>query len=422
MKEKINFRKIVIFLLFTFILFQDSFEITTNLYIITYFDEIFIVVYFIVSIIKTNGVINKKVLKLFFWILFFLIIGIIGCIYYSNYQLKTLLVSSFLMIKFFICLMAVMIYPPNEQIKKDIICSIKILGYISIFSGLINLILPKIWLKLIPYTYTYYRDGLNSIMGLFIHAGQYGWFMMFTALIYLSEYEVTKSTKKNIGFFVFAIFALLSLKVKVIITFIFISLLKLFKIEKRKINFKKVIILILVIGVLILSNKLIVSTYNQYFTDNNKNTSARYALLKGSISIMKDYFPLGVGFSKYGTFYAAENYSEYYYKYNCDIVWGLMPNAIFFGTDTFWPAIFGETGFLGTVIYVIILFMIFKWLDINLKLKNNFYSFWGFFVFVQAIIESSGEPIFNSSPQNILIAICLGIALSQKNENDEVKK
>ena len=43
----------------------------------------------------------------------------------------------------------------------------------------------------------------------------------------------------------------------------------------------------------------------------------------------------------------------------------------------------------------------------------------GFLIFIQALVESSGEAIFNSAPQNLFIAVACGFALGI---NSGVKK
>jgi hypothetical protein len=134
---------------------------------------------------------------------------------------------------------------------------------------------------------------------------------------------------------------------------------------------------------------------------------------------MRDYFPLGAGFSKFGSWYAAVNYSEYYYMYGCSEVYGLQPGNTFFATDTFWPMIWGECGFLGTIVYILILVFIFSCLtrkiwELEKQKKCGKYNeiiLIALYIFIQAVVESLAEPIFNNSPKNIFLAFAVGIGL-----------
>lgn len=413
---KINIKKIIVYALVFIIIFQDSFTELLKISALNYIDEVFILGYFLyalISLIYSKKQINKNILKIFAMLLAFWTTGIIGSLLYSSYNKFSLIMASFLMTKFFILIISVYIKAPTKNIQEYIIRAVKLIGKISLVAGLINLILPSLWIKLIPYTYIYRRNGLNSIMGLFIHAGQYGWFMMMVAILYYVEYKYGHKEKNKKWFLIYAIAAILSLKVKVIITFIAILLFDNLILNRPKI--KTVVLLIIsIVSIYFMFGDLILQTYTQYFTNSTSDISARYALLSGSKQIMKDYFPIGVGFSKFASWYARINYSEYYYIYGCSTVYGLRPDNAFFATDTFWPSIFGETGVLGTVFYIMLLFHIFKLLYKKTKHNQNLSAIFAILIFVQALVESTGEAIFNSSPQNIVIAFFIGLALNKK--------
>ena len=425
--KKIELKKYLIFVIITILLYQDSFIKLTNINILNYIDELFIGVVFIFSLIKSKGKISKFVALTWMKSIIFCVIGIVSCFLFSTYNSTIIIWAPILAVKFYILLGSIILCKPSENVKKYIIKSFKILGTISFFAGIINFLIPELWIKMIPYTYIYERMGLNSSMGLFIHAGQYGWFMMFIAILYLCEYhsKIDKNGYKK--FIIYSIAAIFSLKVKVIISFATILFAYEFIINKKKINYKKLFMPAIAVLVIIFSfGNLIMNTYNQYFTENNGQTSARYALLENSIEIIKDYFPFGVGFGKFGSYYAKVYYSEYYFKYNLNSVYGLSEDNPFFATDTFWPAIIGETGILGVIIYIWILLNIYCTLIRNYR-KKKFNEkdltiiVFGILVFLHTLVESTGEPIFNSSPQNIFIAISLGMAISSISKSKQLE-
>lgn len=424
--------KLWICILTFIIIFQDSIKEITHISIVDYFDEILILFFAIRALIYACR--QKKIPELSGKILFltgmFAAIGILGCLFNSSFRTFDLIMGSILMIKIYLLIIATLILPWNTSQFDFFIESILFIGKICLVTGAVNFFVPTVWTNIIPYVYSYERNGLPSVMGLFIHAGQFGWFMLLVAIIYYSYYICNGNKKDLYRFVIYAIAACTSMKVKVFIGIILIVLFNTFVLQKKKISPNKIIISLFGVALIwFVFKNVITATYTMYFTDSTG--SARFALLSGSLRILIDFFPLGVGFSKFGSYYAKVHYSEWYYKYGLNTVWGLRPGETFFGTDTFWPAIIGETGALGVIIYILILMVIFFNLkrvfdSSNGNKSNQILSCLGLLIFVQALAESTGEPIFNSSPQNIVIGLFIGNVLARyyytfKEKNDDQK-
>lgn len=175
-----------------------------------------------------------------------------------------------------------------------------------------------------------------------------------------------------------------------------------------------------------------------YFVDL-AGGSARSVMLLTSFVIMKDYFPIGTGFGTYASAEAAKNYSPVYMKYGFNNYWELRdvrdvenslrliqsspwlseqyqnhPGFVNFPPflmDSFWPIIFGQTGFLGTVLYVFALGVIIKrCLAVE---KYDRYAFVGvLFIFAYLLISSAAEPAFHNSV-SIPLAMVVGIVFGQ---------
>jgi hypothetical protein len=94
-------------------------------------------------------------------------------------------------------------------------------------------------------------------------------------------------------------------------------------------------------------------TYEDYL-DPSAEPAARTVLTVGSFDVAADNFPFGAGFGRFGSATAAETYSPEYMARGYPEVWGLGRGAVDgrFLTDTEWPAIIGETGFLGTIAFL----------------------------------------------------------------------
>ena len=101
-------------------------------------------------------------------------------------------------------------------------------------------------------------------------------------------------------------------------------------------------------------------TYQDYI---GKGTpEARTVLTLDSFAVAADHFPGGAGFGRFGSAVAATNYSPEYLARGYPQIWGLGRTAEDgrFLTDTEWPAILGETGFLGAAMFALGLWAIFR--------------------------------------------------------------
>ena len=75
----------------------------------------------------------------------------------------------------------------------------------------------------------------------------------------------------------------------------------------------------------------------------------RLALYVASLAIARDYFPLGAGLGRFGSYMSGANYSPLYERYGLTDVHGLRPNDPNAVSDTFWPMVLGELGPIGLV-------------------------------------------------------------------------
>lgn len=410
-------KKLAIYILIMLLLFQNSISrIFNNNAILNSIDEIFIIIALIISIsnIISKKKINKYSLIILIFAIAFSIIGIISCKINSEFILSRVIVSCFLSIKFFILIFAVLNTKIKEEDKEHIIEALEFWCKVVIIIAIFNILFPNIYKEIFTFALVTYRFGFVAVTSLFYHTGRYGWYMLFMALLYYSKYKKDKNKNDKIWMIICTIFSIFSFRTKVIISIVIIILLE--NIINKKIKLTRLITSFGVIfTIMIVFNNVIMNTYNLYFNSNDDST-ARQALMQNSIKILTTYFPLGVGFGKYGSWYARKYYSDYYYKYKMDTIYGLLPSEPIFATDTFWPSIFGETGILGTIIYISMLIYIMKMLikKKNILDKNSIYYNWAFFSLIQTICESFGEPSFNSPPQYIFVGLVIGIALNER--------
>ena len=170
---------------------------------------------------------------------------------------------------------------------------------------------------------------------------------------------------------------------------------------------------LMVIGVAVIW--LAWDNYSYYYIEL-EGQSARSVLTQTSFEIMRDYFPIGTGFGTYGSAVAGEHYSPVYVKYGFLQVYELGGNDRGWGffSDTFWPIIIGQTGFIGLICYVAVLVMLFLRI-LKIREKNIYAYVTALFVFAYVMISSTSEPAFNNSV-TIPLAMILGYAFSLEDQ------
>lgn len=397
-----------------FILFQDQLMYVTQVQWLSYTDEIIILVLLFMSllIISKEKKVKKISLTIIIGIAIFSAIGMISGYLNSHIGFTNAIAANFLSIKFLILIFAFTTIRLNESTTGFLIKCIVVIADIAIIVAIINMLFPELYLSIFPWGYTESRLGIIAPSSIFEHPGTYGWFLMITASYYYVKYSTENNKQDLRKFLIYALFAIFSMKAKVMISLMVTVVMGNIISGKSKVNIKKIILSLLVVAfIAIIFHDFLIYTYVHYFTAQNGMT-ARGALNMNSILIALDYLPLGVGFGKFGSYYAGVNYSEYYYQFGMDNIYGLYPNNPMYATDTFWPSVIGETGMLGVIVFVICLVKIFKELTKKVKLNPNFIvPTWGLLVFLQSLVESIGAPTFNSAPFNVVIALIVSMSI-----------
>jgi len=170
--------------------------------------------------------------------------------------------------------------------------------------------------------------------------------------------------------------------------------------------------------------------------------SARSVMMLTSFRIMKEYFPIGTGFGTYASAEAAKHYSPVYLKYGFQnnfelrdvhdientmrlireegwlMEWYLEDPSVVYAepylNDHFWPIIFGQTGFLGTIAFLVLLgFLVWRCLHVN---TLNLYAYTGvLFAVVYLLISSMAEPAFHNAVA-VPLALVMGISFQKMDE------
>ena len=158
---------------------------------------------------------------------------------------------------------------------------------------------------------------------------------------------------------------------------IYFSLLIIFKINdmrNRQVKIRMRYFIILGILAVIVAWDQIV----HYFTNTNQ---ARNILLVVGFKLCGQYFPFGAGLGTFGTAAAQKYYSPVYNSYGISHLYGFTSDNPLYLTDTFWPAVAGEVGVIGLILFAALLFFIFRYLYRKIALNNISKFVMLFFIF-----------------------------------------
>ena len=156
-----------------------------------------------------------------------------------------------------------------------------------------------------------------------------------------------------------------------------------------------------------------------YYYVEGRGRFAKSIMTTTSFQIAKDYFPIGTGFGTFGSTYAASNYSPVYYLYGIADNPELGVNSKMYLTDQFWPILLGETGILGTVLYGILLLLLFTQIQRIFYYQKKKY-FLMIFLYVFLLMTTFSEAGF-MQPMVMIYAFVMGILLEEYEEKKNQK-
>lgn len=281
-------------------------------------------------------------------------------------------------------------------------------------ASLVNLVAPHWWTRIVlgaPQDF----DGLlgiPSLIGPFQHPAALGRLCVVLAIAVLSwRLCVGRSWRSAVVLALAAAPAVLSFRVKSLVSLgvgaITVGAINASRFTRRTILVAAGIALIVAVPVV----GLAIADFTKYFVDE----SARSLLTWGSVDVAARTFPLGVGFGRYGSFTASAHYSPEYVRLGFESVYGLRSteNGGQFLTDTQWPAILGETGWAGAIVYAAGLVHIGAAFARRLPAGSDPLLSWvrtmGIGWLVVMVVESVAAPVFVSPPTYPLLFAAAGV-------------
>ena len=399
-------QELVFFLFFYLLVFQNPLTKYVSPAFL-YADEVFallgaaFVIYLGFSSVK-KLVIKKDTLRLLAFLLVFAACGLTGNLLYRYQRADLVLKDLYINLKFFLSVASgfyLLRYArpdENRVLRHTKGCTV----------FLFLLLMIDLLLDIFPHSG--YRYGIKIRNLIFGHVTYLAGTCAFLLSVFLFYYE-----KRNLKYMAMALLVLVStVRSKALASAAAYLVVLYFIVVKRQRIRLWHILLMAALGIFIAWEQI------SFYYIELSGQSARSVLTRTSFEIMKDFFPIGTGFGTYGSDVAGQSYSPVYVEYGFTRVHELRKETGFF-SDTFWPIIIGQTGFVGTLCYLAVLLTLFRK---TAKVRSASRGAYGavLFIFVFLLISSTSEPTFNNAV-SIPPAMLLGFALSAADETGGAK-
>lgn len=233
------------------------------------------------------------------------------------------------------------------------------------------------------------RFGFYNEELFFGHSSRYAFFFQF-AFIVLLPYLV----KRNRLFLMLVLFlGGLSLRFKY---FGFLPFALLFMFGRGMVNTLKYNYIRTLLVLVLIAGTTLFAFWGHVKQNFLSEGYARAQLTKKSFQIARDHFPAGVGFGTYGSHASGKYYSDIYYVYRLNTVYGLSKNNSRYVADAFWPMVLGQFGYAGLLAYCFIMLCFFRMLIEHLKTSDDeltYFNISAILLLLCLIIDSSSDSI-----------------------------
>lgn len=404
---KIHYQYLIFVCLFYFFLIKDWLE--QNISFVNYSDEVIALLAFPIFFFELKKNQFKLKIKRGGYgrcIVIFMIVGLLGNIVY-RYQdlLKAVLPDMFLCMKFWLALYVgrhIWTKISLEKYAEKIYRHIKLAVLIYCTGYLLDQ-----WLHIFRASIRY---GMRSTQLIYGHPTSFAACCAFLIVLLLTLTDYISGWKKWLSILLFLMCT--TLRSKACGTAIAIILICYFVFYRRKRIRVRTILMFIPLIVAVGWRQIA-----YYFLNSAQEDVARYQLLVKSIEIAKDHFPLGVGFGTFASYYSGVVYSPLYSAYGIATVYGLTMDNTSFISDSFWPMVIGQAGFLGATFFALAIIRLFREIQ---KVKSNSLALYAAALsgLSYLLIASTAESAF-VHPVAVPIAISMGFIL---NENDKKDK
>ncbi len=397
-KEKKGYYLFIVIIYF--FVFRDYLERVVPL--LGYVDELIAAMAIPILLIRIMSWKNGNVIShLSFWkyILITTACGIISTVLYHYQPLKAVLPDMLLCLKFWLTIEVGRYVFRNLDIKKK---ANNLFMHIRFLTWFFTILVAIDYIHPIFNATT--RYGMRSEQLFYTHPSEFASVMILLLAIILMISNSIPKNKVILYSVLISLLVMTSMRSKILGSIVAYWLIFYFAYYKKKRLGLKSLLMFVPLIVFIGWDQI-----DYYFLSDVHQGSARYQLLAKSLEIANDHFPIGSGFGTYGSYYSSVYYSPLYSNYGISTIIGLRDGAASFVSDSFWPMIIGQFGYLGLTGVVLALFELFKSIQ-KVRPNNLSMNVTGLFILSYLLIESTAASSF-VHPYAMPFAMLIGYEL-----------
>lgn len=337
-----------------------------------------------------------KMFKLFF--IFYILIGLF-CSFFNNVPIIASFVQAIFEMKLFIMIFAMLGINPKKWFQSTFEESLKFIAVINIPFVILQLTQPDLYDSIFEaggHKGVFITEDSHIIRaaGIFWHQYQLAFFAAIA-----SGYFILIKRKGIFSFWVVLnlILLFLSLQRQEIMSFIVSILFTNFIFIKEEYKIKKGIYVIKAILVMIVIVIFTLPFIEFFIKDSNlfdfkQSEDPRVVFYWKSFVLLFEYFPFGSGFGTFGG-HSAHVFNPGIYKtLNFDnYIWYRQDQ---FMTDTYYPHVIAETGFVGVLFFILAFRALLKFIKIDKQNLSDNRSF-GYFSLIFLLLVSLTSPNMN---------------------------
>lgn len=296
-----------------------------------------------------------------------------------------------------------------------------VVAVVLVVTGVLNLVLPGPWTALVARSAPEMHGPVAAIVGPFRLPAAYGRLAVILAAGVLTYQLVVRASWRGYALaLALSGMSLLTFRVKSFVGLVVATTGVVLRTARPWVV--RLVLVALPALVLVLGPtawRYVVTDLELYYGGDQ---SARSLLTAGGLVLAARDFPLGAGLGRYGSAMAAEHYSPEYVGLGFEHVWGLGREDGWgaFLLDTQWPALLGETGWLGTACYAIGMLCALALLLRRVAADESPLTRWlrisGACCLVLVLLDSVAASAFSSPPSYVLLYLAPGIVAAMRAE------
>lgn len=400
----IYYPQITLFGFGCFLIFQSNLMQLVQINVIHNLDEFFILIFFILTLCRK--IINKQKFRMSpidIPLLLVITFGLLSSVINHVVSFQATFGGLFLFLKGMLLFYIFANTDFKENAVDFFLKGFFLIGIFITFMGILGFLFPSILGPVFGVNPVHNKFGLIAMQSIFGHPGAFSAFMAILTCFSVASYLIREDRRFFFLSTIFIICSILTFRRTSIFGITLAVFLAIFlnPPSKIKATAKRNMILLIVFLVIVFSVFIFVMFQDLVQNYLILKTMPRNALSIAGGKIAIDFFPLGSGFGSFGSGINRYEYSDLFYRYRLNGIWGLSSRESYFINDVFWPHLIAEVGILGLIFYLFVIKGFFKICrDALARFKRpilKIFALGAYMLLIESLVESTKATFYEMS-------------------------